>query len=141
MKRVNKHGKEFKIIPEAKLVRGETNKKLLVHELDGLPEMHRDIIQCISMWRFNHMHDRTFANAYCDDKDTFDENVGMMVCAAKLDKKNHLYLAKECEKIYEILMDCVKYLYNKREWHLEKAKSIEDDLIKTYGRLPHDYVV
>lgn len=139
MKRVKKHGKEFKIIPEGKIVRGETVKKILLRELDGLPLRHRRTICAANdrnLIEILSLDDKTSANAYCDDKDTFDENVGMMVCAAKLDKKNHLYLAKDCERTCKVLMECVEFLEKKRKRHLEKAQAIEDDLIKTYGRTP-----
>lgn len=139
MKRVKKHGKDFKVIPEAKLVRGETYKATLLNELDGLPFRHQRAIYGANAKRvFEYLTspDRVYANAYCDDKDNFDENIGMMVCAAKLDKKNHLHLAKECERTYKVLMECAEFLEEKRQRHLEKAQAIEDDMVRTYGRMP-----
>ena len=134
MKLVKKNGKEFKIIPEAKIVQAKTNKKFLMDELHGLPLEMKAVIRLIADDKYT-SDQIIYATAYCDEKDTFDENIGMLVSAEKLDKKNHLRLAKECDRVYKTMVKCAKFLRNKRDMHLKKAQSIEDDMVKTYGRL------
>lgn len=131
--------KFFKIIPEAKLVRGSTHRKYVLDNLNNLPIIERLVIHdamCSSggkrLWP---LEDIT-ANAYCDENDSFDENVGVMVCAAKLDLKNHVKMVKDCERAIEVLNKCVRFLETTCQKHRRKAIAIEEDLANTYGRLP-----
>lgn len=127
--------KKFKIIPEVELVQGSTNRKYITDNLSNLPIKEKRIIRdalCENLWG----RDKITANAYCDDNDFFDENIGVMVCTAKLDMKNHIKMVKDCERAIEVLNKCVRFLETVCQKHRRKAIAIEEDLANTYGRLP-----
>ena len=81
-------------------------------------------------------HPKLEAAAYCDERDTFDENVGMDVCAAKLDYKQHMKLAKRYDRAHRLLLETAHIVYGLCMKHYEKAQAIQDDMVKTYGRMP-----
>lgn len=142
MKKLNIKGKKFLIIPEARLVSG---KKVAKHIID-------DMIYGVKYNEANIMAtaaallDIPFAvdfdtncyvsaNAYCDERDEWDEKRGIEVCASKLDMKNHRRLAKQYSRIYRLLMETANTVYMLCKLHLDKADAIEKDLVRHYGRM------
>lgn len=147
VKKVKIKNKKFIVIPEAKLVRGEMPVKRVDADLrKGIKPIHRHIINeatwaCdfsreLTAWPIDDNEDLVYANAYCDENDKWDEKTGIEVCAAKLEMKNHLKLARLYDRVHRNLIEAANIV---AEWcmaHTNKAKAIEDDLIKTYGRMP-----
>lgn len=138
MKRVTRKNKEFKIIPENRTVMGKEPRKYITSELNEARDKDAILIECAEdmIYGWNRLYEPVVATAYCDPKDEFDEKVGLNVCEEKLDFKQHIQLAKRYSAIYRLLMETANYVYKKCETHLDKAKSINADLEKTYGRLP-----
>lgn len=148
MKRVKKDNKEFKIIPEAKMVTGEKYPKLIESDfIYGVKEAERGVIGAAGdeldiIWDSYSWIDEDeekeitiHANAYCDERDEWDEKTGIEVCSSKLDMKNHYRLAKQYSRIYRLLQETAATVYRLCELHLKKAKAIEDDLCNHYGRM------
>ena len=145
MKKVTEKNKNFKIIPEANIVKGKTRRKYVCDELHGIKLLHRNVIWEALMKEDNSYDTKCFvpyydsidleAYAYCDRKDEFDEQIGLNVCAEKLDYKQHINLARQCARAYRVLMESADYLYKKCQFHLGKAQAIQDDLADTYGRM------
>jgi len=142
MKRIKIKGKEFKVIPEAKLVQGEMLEKSYANDLRiGIKPIYKSIL------RHAVLHDEVFrrhtlnetniihANAYCDENDTWDEKRGIEVCAAKLELKNHRKLAKLYDRISRDLQEAAIIAQSFCFHHEDKAQAIEDDLCRTFGRL------
>ena len=143
MKLVKNRDKTFKIIPETKMVHGIAPKKYVMDELDGVDESTKNVIVSAlcccenDIYRYLCSKNETVeANAYCDEKDVFDEKTGILVCSAKLDHRNHLKMSRKIRKAIKILHKSIEFLEIKLAFHEQKAKAIEDDLVRTYGRLP-----
>ena len=140
MRKTEIKDKKFKIVPEASFIAGEEYRKLMCDEMDGVSEIHKRILSRV----FNLIGARDFlmkpgaekihAKAVCDPRDTFDEKIGIDVCSAKLDWKQHMSLAKECDKAFRILSCCNHWLYAKCQYHYNKAQAIEKDLNEYYGK-------
>ena len=147
MKRAKKDNKEFKIIPETKMVTGEKYPKLIDSDfIYGVKEAERKIIGAAgdeldiiwdSYWIDKDEEKELIirANAYCDERDEWNEKTGIEVCSSKLDMKNHYRLAKQYSRIYRLLQETAATVYRLCEMHVKKAKAIEDDLVNHYGRL------
>lgn len=144
MKKLIIKDKLFKIIPEAKLVIGTTNKKYIEDDFNhGVRREESYIISdaanCLGIhssfdW-FKDDDTTVYANAYCDERDEWDEKRGMEVCSSKLDMKNHLRLAKQYSRIYRLLQETAATVYRLCKMHVNKAQAIEDDLVNHYGRM------
>lgn len=138
MKKVNIKGKKFKVIPEAKLVTGKKVAKQLIDDMKyGVRFNEADLIADTALILgipFFSNDDYITANAYCDERDEWDEKRGIEVCASKLDMKNHYRLAKQYSRICRLLMETSNIVYKLCKMHVDKAKAIEDDLVRHYGR-------
>ena len=144
MKKVNVRNKEFKVIPEARLVQGKMVEKNIDNDLKaGIKEKYKELIRFASdNYESNNVLDmllydkiRTVvANAYCDEKDEFDEKVGIDVCSEKLELKNHLKLARLYGKIARDLSAAAMIANGFCTKHEAKAMAIENDLVSHYGR-------
>ena len=141
MKKVRIKEKTFKVIPEAKIVQGKMPIKWYQKDMArGYKPLHKRLMMfgmdmlypLISDWSGDFF---VHANAYCDEKDTFDEKTGVEVCAAKLEMKNHMKLAKAYAKLYVLMSDTMRDLAELCYEHSQKAAAIEHDLVKTYGRM------
>lgn len=132
MKVVNKNKKVFKIIPENKTTYGASFRKSLYNEvtsvmtdaeLDVMPEY----ILNDSIFGYN------MAQATCREGDEFDEKIGMDVVAAKLDKKNHEWMARNYDHALRDMQSAMRKLEDLCNKHLRKARAIEKDLEEHYG--------
>ena len=132
MKVVNKNKKVFKIIPENKTTYGVSFRKSLYNEvtsvmtdaeLDVMPEY----ILNDSIFGYN------MAQATCREGDEFDEKIGMDVVAAKLDKKNHEWMARNYDHALRDMQSAMRKLEDLCNKHLKKARAIEKDLEEHYG--------
>lgn len=141
MKKVVKHNKIFKIIPEAKLVIGEAMGECpanIYKEFSetGITEEERYVIRAawsiLGMDIFDHP---LRANAYCDERDEFDEKIGVEVAASKVDLKKHRKMANKYSRLYFLLNKAASTVYKLFLKHCEKANAIETDLENYYGRL------
>ena len=132
MKVVNNNKKVFKIIPENKTTYGASFRKSLYNEvtsvmtdaeLDVMPEY----IINDSIFGYN------MAQATCREGDEFDEKIGMDVVAAKLDKKNHEWMARNYDHALRDMQSAMRKLEDLCNKHLKKARAIEKDLEEHYG--------
>jgi len=138
MKRITIKEKEFKVIPEARLVQGEMMAKGVIHDLSmGIKNKYRILIREAISSRafFNKNFSIIHANAYCDQNDTFDEKRGIEVCSSKLELKNHRKLAKLYDRAARDLQEASLIAQSLCIRHEDKAQAIEDDLVRHYGRL------
>ena len=136
MKRKFDGDKEFKIIPEAKIVQGVMKEKWVNKDLrTGIKPISRFIIEILAGELDNGYGD-VYATAYCDEHDEFDEKIGIDVCSAKLEMKNHLRLAKLYDRMHRALIEASMIVGGWCKMHTHKAKAIEKDLEEYHGRLP-----
>ena len=132
MKVVNKNKKVFKIIPENKTTYGASFRKSLYNEVtsvmtDAELSVMPDYIINDSIFGYN------IAQATCREGDEFDEKIGMDVVAAKLDKKNHEWMARNYDHALRDMQSAMRKLEDLCNKHLKKARAIEKDLENHYG--------
>ena len=150
MKLIENGNKVFKVIPEGKRVEGYLLSKWVGSDLkEGIKPIYKKIIKPLAEeLTILNMNDGSFyynndeetlvpiinGKSLCDSHDEFSEKIGIDVCAAKMELKNHVKLAILYSRMHKLLVEtaiivdawCIK--------HHEKAKAIEDDLINYYGR-------
>ena len=150
MKLIDNGNKVFKVIPEGKRVEGYLLGKWVGSDLkEGIKPIYKKIIKPLAEeLTILNMNDGSFyynnyeemlvpiinGKSLCDSHDEFSEKIGIDVCAAKMELKNHLKLAKLYSRMHKLLVEtaiivdawCIK--------HQEKAMAIEDDLNNYYGR-------
>ena len=140
MEEVRIKSKEFKIIPENRLVHGSMPMKWIERDMKkGIKPLYKLIIKLVFSFVYPDetlVGGTVFANAYCDEKDVFNDKTGIDVCSAKLEYKNHMRLAKAFLRVCDIFYDCAEIASRFSREHVGKARAIEHDLEKTYGRLP-----
>lgn len=147
MKKLDIKGREFKVIPEAGIVQGEKEENWIRKDLRrGIKPVYKKLIE-YAAFTIDRRHTtdtyfggvdgnpKTYATAYCDKNDEFDEKIGIEVCSAKLDLKNHRKLAKFYDRMHRILIETAVIVGKMCIEHDQKADAIESDLRKTYGRL------
>ena len=137
---VKSHGKTFKIVPSIKYVEGQMLGKDFLDDLKA--GIKYDIKDLVAIAMAGTKNIKGFfdtyvvkASAYCDEHDEWDEKIGMDVCAAKMELKNHLKLAKRYHKASDNLVEASHVADDLAIKHETKAMSIEEDLQKYYGRL------
>lgn len=143
MKKKTIKNKEFIVIPEAKLVKGKMPQKVVFNDLTaGIKKKYKDVIfeAADNYYGDDEFWLRDFdpieGKAYCDEKDEWDERIGIEVCAAKMDMKNHRKLARIYNNIAKDLQEAALIAQSYCIRHEDKAQAIEDDLVKYHGRLP-----
>ena len=143
MKKKSVRNKDFKIIPEAKLVQGRMQEKKVYQDLKaGIKGKYKHLIAEAtdyyeaSLWKMGHDYNEITANAYCDEKDEWDEKVGIEVCAAKMEMKNHRKLARMYNRIANDLQEACLIAQSYCVRHEAKAMAIENDLVEYHGRIP-----
>lgn len=138
MHKVVKNKKEFKIIPEARLVSGAKMPRRYIRRCRGdFTSVEQGIIDVIALRSKEAEHFENgiiYANAYCDEKDEFDENVGVEVAEAKLDLKEYKRMAHQCDRVINILLKLVVKMTESKKKYEKKIEAIEDDLARMYGR-------
>ena len=146
-KQVKVRNRTFKIIPEKKVVEGMMPGKNIDDILDcGIKRKYKDLISRaasnLTEDKYGYWYDvigcpdDVKATAYCDDKDVYDEKIGIEICSSKLDWRQHLKLAKLYNRIAKDLQEAALIAQSFCIKHDEKAKAIEEDLCRMYGRLP-----
>lgn len=154
MKKIFYRNKLFKIIPENNTVEGKATFKDFPEDLKGIKEIYDNIIKSamINLYpdRYSYVIDdndneivgiamvvdSVKAKSHCDIKDTFDEHTGINVCSAKIEKKNHLKLAKMYDRLHRTLIETAIIVAQLCIKHTKKAEAIEKDLCDHYGRMP-----
>lgn len=154
MKKVYYRNKLFKVIPENNSVECKASFKDFPGDLKGIKEIYDHIIKSamVSLYpeRYSYIVDGNDneivgiaaiadfvkATSHCDIKDTFDEHTGINVCSAKIEKKNHLKLAKMYDRLQCVLFETAFIAAKLCIKHAKKAEAIEEDLCKHYGRMP-----
>lgn len=153
MKLIKKGNREYKIIPEAKMVIGEDTAMFGV--LDDMARhstqnfLHKRVINMVaSMLTIPEAckPDREIvcvdtgitAKAKCTDGDVFSEKVGMDIVSSKLDWKKHMRLARIYDRVHRVLVECMTIACNLCLYHAHKAEAIEEDLKKYYGGVIDD---
>jgi len=132
-KKVELKRKKFTIIPEANRVVGKMVEKtpLDYKDYSELSEVTSILINYLMPFVLT--EDTIKATAVCDPKDSFDEKIGMDVCSAKLEMKNHKKIARSYLRASEQLREAAnraEYLFEK---HFDKMWAIRTDLKKYYG--------
>ena len=134
MKKIKIKDKYFKVISEANIVQGSMMEKCIGKDLrKGIKPLNRLIIAWL-IDNFYYQENFVNATAYCDDEDEFDEKTGIEVCSAKLELKNHMKTAKLYDRIHRVLIETANIVAKLCMFHVDKAKAIEDDLVREYGR-------
>ena len=132
-----KLGKVFyKVLPDKGVVVGTRLRRPAAENLFHLKEDERDIANEILLKNNlgNFLAGYTLkAKAKVSPEDNFDENIGKDIVRAKLDKKQHLYEAREYDKAHALCAKLTHYFYKKCEYHYQKAMAIDADLEKMYG--------
>ena len=123
-------GKKFKIVPE-KAVTGEKDRKTLLDDINGVSAIKLETI--LTAGGYFSDDPPLKAKAVCDERDKWDEKVGMDIVSAKLDYKDHKQLAKQYDRIFRLLTECAWWAYRRLCWHNDKMKAIATDMEKMYG--------
>ena len=132
MKTITKDLKSFKIIPENKTTYGASFRKSLNDEVTSI--MTDEELEVMPLYILEqNIFGYNTAKATCDDNDEFDEEIGIGVVSAKLDRKNHLWMAKNYERALRDMNSAMRKLEDLCGKHLKKAKAIENDLENYYG--------
>lgn len=138
IKKVNIKNKDFIVVPEGRIVKGEMAERKVRDDLKmGIKPLYRRLLKLVAEDEEldnGYDFDNIKAVAYCDEDDEFDEKAGIDVCGAKLDLKNHRKLERLYRKICDTLMEVELIALHMMEVHKHKAEAIEEDLRKTYGR-------
>lgn len=135
--------REFKVISEAKKVIGwKLPKTDIYDDIRHLSVPIRSLIK--EVITFDNIYgeypsDEITATAYCDDMDEFNEKRGVEIANAKLDYKDHKRMAHQYRRIINTLRKTIRAAEELELKHYMKYKAIEDDMVRTYGRLPHVY--
>lgn len=134
MKKIGrKDGKSFKVIEENRTTYGTAPRRKMMDELCSiLTEDELDVLPGFIVYDFYSYIDNK-AQATCDDKDEFNEKIGMDVVAAKLDMKDHLRMAKNYDRALRIMNAAMRKLEDMCNKHWKKAMAIRKDLEEYYG--------
>lgn len=142
VKIVRKRGKEFKVIPKGRRVKSKITGKWLQDDFKaGIKQEYREILETALLlpkvcgkliWEKLDVE----ATSYCDEKDEFDEKIGIDVCEAKLYKNKHMKLAKIYDRLHRTLIETAIVAGELCMKHTKKAEAIEKDLCEHYGRMP-----
>lgn len=124
--------KEFKIIPD-KAITGEKKRKDLWDDVNGVSIIKFKTILAAGDYIYPNDRQPLKAKAVCDERDKWDEKVGMDIVSAKLDYKDHKQLAKQYDRIFRLLTECAWWVYRRLCWHNDKMKAIATDMEKMYG--------
>ena len=135
MKKIEKNGRTFKVIPESKVVIGTQERSSVWNDMDGISVAHKRVIVNAIDELYDDFYDDDVikVKAKCDKRDEFSEKAGINICESKLARNNHRILAKRYDRAYRILTECANFVYKRCAYHMAKIKAIDDDLEKTYG--------
>lgn len=141
MKKIKERDKDFIVIPEAKMVKGEMATNYIYRDMQmGIKDEYRDIIASAAIGYGGKLRlivpffDSIKATSRCDERDEYSEKIGVEVCSAKMDYKAHMKAARIYDRVYRRLMETSEIVRRLLERHLKKAQAIEDDMARTYGR-------
>lgn len=134
MKKIGrKDGKSFKVIEENRTTYGTAPRRKMMDELCSiLTEDELDVLPSFIVYDFYSYIDNK-AQATCDDKDEFNEKIGMDVVAAKLDMKDHMRMAKNYDRALRVMNAAMRKLEDMCNKHMKKARAIRRDLEEYYG--------
>ncbi len=134
MKKIGrKDGKSFKVIEENRTTYGTSPRRKMMDELCSiLTEDELDVLPSFIVYDFYSYIDNK-AQATCDDKDEFNEKIGMDVVAAKLDMKDHMRMAKNYDRALRVMNAAMRKLEDMCNKHMKKARAIRRDLEEYYG--------
>lgn len=125
--------KHIYVFPEINLISGNT-KREIIRSFPEMPNKKAIILGVAANICGANEEGWYTANARCDDRDEFSEKVGADIVREKLDRKNHLWLARKFDQMHRLLLECANYCYGRCMFHAEKAANIEKDLREYYGR-------
>ena len=140
MKKIKERNKDFVVIPEAKMVKGEMFTNYIYRDmLMGIKDEYREVIASAigydgKLRLIVPFLDCVRATSRCDERDEYNEKSGIEVCSAKMDYKAHMKAARIYDRVYRRLMETSEIVRRLLERHLKKAQAIEDDMARTYGR-------
>ena len=123
-----KYGDKFYTIFERDGIVSANTTKKKVEDFPNVDQRHNYVLWMAADQCAAQEDDWYWAVAKCDDRDEWDEKVGIDIAGEKLDLKNHTRLAKKYDQMHRLLMECATYCYAHCMHHYEKANKIEDDL-------------
>lgn len=150
MKLIKKGDREYKIIPEAKMViGGDTVPFGVISDMEshGTQRLYKRIISFVANMlmipevfagQSFYIDCEITAKAKCTDGDVFSEKVGMDIVSSKLNWKKHMRLARIYDRVHRVLVECMTIACNLCLYHAHKAEAIEEDLKKYYGGVIDD---
>ena len=106
-----KYGDKFYTIFEQEgIVSANTTKR----KIDNFPNVdsRHDYVLWMAADQCDAQEDDWYwAVAKCDERDEWDEKVGVDIAGEKLDLKNHTRLAKKYDQMHRLLLECANYCY------------------------------
>jgi len=133
MKIMHKNNRKYKIIPEARKVICETQDYWLDREWQSIKKPVREVMVAAANARGINMGESYYTTAYCDERDEFDEKKGMDVASEKADYQRHLYNMQYYARMSRLLQEAIVECDNLWVKHADKAQTIFDDMVDTYG--------
>ena len=140
MKKLNIKNKRFVVVPEKKMVIGRMNTSPVGFDGSSCKPLHRELLRfaCDQIaWQSYEMSgnfDGEYkAIAKCDDRDEFNEKVGIDICEEKLEMKKHLRMARVFDRVHRLLVETGMVAYQECVKHVNKANAIKEDLERMYG--------
>jgi len=139
MKKLNIKNKRFVVVPEKKMVVGRMDRKPVVYGGSNCKPLHRELLKfaCNAItWQNFDVFDgfgEYKAVAKCDNRDEFNEKVGIDICEEKLEMKKHLRIARVFDRVHRLLVETGMVAYQECVKHVNKANAIKEDLERMYG--------
>lgn len=126
--------KYFMVFPDNGIVKGRVFKKPIGLDLDGCRKDAKNMIyHAIYSLKMDETPEYYKSIAKCDERDEFDEKKGIDLVGEKLDRKQHHKLAIKFRRLYLLFLECAAFCMARYEFHNEKVKKIDEDILKTYG--------
>ena len=134
MELIQRGNRTFRVVPEARKVIGKKTTKTNPYvELMRIAKKTDDGLIFNLLWDYFCEKEVT-SEAVCDPRDEWDWTKGIDIANAKLDLKDHMWMAKCYSAAYRRLMTLAAKMFNLCKHHMMKAEAIRDDLERTYWR-------
>ena len=72
------------------------------------------------------------AVAKCDNRDDFDEKIGIEIAATKSDLKYHIAMRKKYMRVLKVLRKACDEIESLAVYHQKKVRNIEDDIKRCF---------
>lgn len=68
------------------------------------------------------------AFARCNDKDEWDEEIGIKLVKARLDRQRHKKTAQNCKRLFNIMTEKISAFDKEAKYHHKKIQAIDSDI-------------